>query len=101
MTDSRVPEHISLLMADKARSGNLRHIPAGAGDRRTMLDLVSNDYLSLGSRADAGEFDELKAKMCASHAMTSSASRLLSRRQGEYAELESLLETLYGRPLVS
>lgn len=103
MTRCRIPEAISRLMTRKAESGNLRHIPFCVGVKMSdvknqPLDLVSNDYLSLGARADNGEFDDLKESLARKCAFTSSASRLLSRRQDEYARLEDLLQTLYGRP---
>lgn len=60
------------------------------------VDMLSNDYLGLAARA--GEFSkefDLSGRMAA---MTSSASRLLSRRQNEITALEKKLEELYGRP---
>lgn len=103
MTPSRIPEAISQFMIRKAGSGNLRHIPARdevkmSNITHTPIDLVSNDYLSLAARADNGEFDDLRESLARKCAFTSSASRLLSRRQDEYACLEDMLHTLYGHP---
>lgn len=79
------------------REGNLRRIPAGDNPRSGITDLSSNDYLGLAS------MDGLQEEFFADEAvrripMTSSASRLLSASQDEYARLEQLLEDLYGRP---
>lgn len=78
--------------------GNLRAIPsvAAPGDAH-VTDLSSNDYLGLGARADLQEEFFSRAGVTRIP-MTSSASRLLAGRQDEYASLESLLTSLYGRP---
>lgn len=76
-------------------TGNYRSLPKGDGNG--AVDLSSNDYLGLATRHDLQEAffaDEASRRL----PMTSSASRLLASHQEEYASLESLLETLYGRP---
>lgn len=86
----------SQLLADLERAGNMRRIPSPnvAGD--CAVNLSSNDYLGLAERADLqAEFFSVEANRRVP--MTSSASRLLSSRQEEYASLERLLEELYGR----
>lgn len=83
-------------LEEKRASGNLRVIPGPGG--AAMIDLMSNDYLGLAARTDAGEFDALRSELSMRHPWTSAASRLLSRRQEEYAQLEETLQWLYGRP---
>lgn len=76
-------------------TGNYRSLPQGVGGG--AVDLSSNDYLGLATRHDLQEAffaDEANRRL----PMTSSASRLLAAHQEEYLSLESLLETLYGRP---
>lgn len=74
----------------------LRVIPEDASVIPGRVDLLSNDYLALASQE--GEMYETFAAMYPDAALSSSASRLLSRRQGYHRKLELLLETLYGRP---
>ena len=78
--------------------GNLRTIPpASTHGGAQIVDLSSNDYLGLGARTDLQE--EFYCRRGVTRIpMTSSASRLLAGRQEEYEALESLLESLYGRP---
>lgn len=78
-------------------SGNLRSIPADASEQGETADLSSNDYLGLGDRP------ELQVEFMADAVnrlapLTSSASRLLSAHQADYAGFETFLERLYGRP---
>ena len=76
------------------QSGNYRHIPMPE-DMGRYVDLSSNDYLGIASRADLqNEFFE----RCGSRipAMTSSASRLLAHNQDEYYALETTLSNLFG-----
>ncbi len=104
----RVPEIISQALEERRLTGNLRVIPSSSkidksifklkGEVKGMVDLVSNDYLGLGARMEQGEFDALRSELARRHSWTSSASRLLSRRQEEYGALEETLEGLYGRP---
>lgn len=77
--------------------GNFRRIPEESPAGAELVDLSSNDYLGLASRADLRErfFTDMARSPLP---MTSSASRLLSGRQREYNSLESLLAGLYGRP---
>lgn len=83
-------------LATLTASGNLRSIPPHRNGG-ALVDLSSNDYLGLAERPDLQElfFSEATRRAIP---MTSSASRLLSGRQLEYAALESLLAELYGRP---
>ncbi len=60
------------------------------------IDLLSNDYLGLGSEAEKYEA-EFRRRFPDAF-MTSSASRLLSRRNKYHNRLEKYLEELYGRP---
>lgn len=79
-----------------ASESRLRSIPAGSEAVNGRIDLLSNDYLALAAHAD--EFRQEFAERYGDAAMSSSASRLLSRQQGPHQELEALLERLYGRP---
>ncbi len=97
-SEIKVPSHITHVLEEKSRTGNLRHIPSGDIATMPRIDLVSNDYLSLAERADRGEFDALRERVAREYAFSSSASRLLSRRQRGYMELERLLGSLYDRP---
>ena len=60
-----------------------------------MLDLSSNDYLSLG--ASFREFTKEFTDRFPDAAFSSSASRLLSTRQNYHLRLEDMLQRLYGR----
>lgn len=77
--------------------GNFRVIPSELSAGGRVTDLSSNDYLGLGANPEiqAEFFADASNRLIP---MTSSASRLLSGRQREYDELESLLTSLYGRP---
>ncbi len=61
-----------------------------------MIDLSSNDYLSLG--ASFREFTKEFTDRFPDAAFSSSASRLLSTRQNYHLRLEDMLQRLYGRP---
>lgn len=69
----------------------LRRIPDPLGG----LDLISNDYMSLGARHS--EFIEEFNKRYGYPPMSASASRLLQRHQSEHNSLESFLNDLYGK----
>lgn len=69
----------------------LRSIPSGLNG----LDLISNDYMSLGSRYD--EFKEEFQERFGNSPMSASASRLLQRHQNEHHALETMLDNLYGK----
>ena len=84
----------SSTLSQLASSGNLRAVP-GADTPAGLVDLSSNDYLGLASRPELqAEFMEQAANRAIP--LSSSAARLLSGRQSEYASLESLLSELYG-----
>ena len=69
----------------------LRSIPEGLGG----LDLISNDYMSLGARHP--EFTVEFRDRFGSLPMSASASRLLQRDQTEHNALEHMLDGLYGK----
>lgn len=71
-----------------------RVIPTG--DVGNLIDLSSNDYMSLASNAEE-YFPEFLKRLRPEH-LTSSASRLLSSRQDISSAFENRLEELYGRP---
>lgn len=88
-------ERITETLAAIENEGRLRVVPQhrkGNG----QLDLCSNDYMGLASRATEWK-DEFRARF-PEVSMTSSASRLLSIEQDVYQMLESYLGKLYGRP---
>ena len=70
----------------------LRHIPE---ETSSLLDLVSNDYLGLAAKEK--EMQEEFFDLYPDLSFTSSASRLLSRRQKYHFLLEEELSSLYGR----
>ncbi|MDE6811483.1 MAG: 8-amino-7-oxononanoate synthase [Muribaculaceae bacterium] len=75
----------------------LRHIPESRIETdEEYIDLLSNDYLGLGSEAKRYE-DEFHHRF-PDASFTSSASRLLSRNNKYHNLLENKLEELYGRP---
>lgn len=71
----------------------LRSIPLGRPPH--LLDLSSNDYLSLAERS--GEFRDEFLSRFGELQFSSSASRLLSGRQRLHHELEDMLSHLYGK----
>lgn len=72
----------------------LREIPDGLGG----LDLISNDYMSLGARYS--EFCGTFGDRHGDTPMTASASRLLQRNQKEHRALEKMLSELYGKSIL-
>ncbi|MDE6669694.1 MAG: aminotransferase class I/II-fold pyridoxal phosphate-dependent enzyme [Muribaculaceae bacterium] len=85
---------LDILLTELAVENRCRAIPAQG--RPDMTDLCSNDYLGLGQRSD--EWHDEFLHRFPDAAMTSSASRLLSRRQHHHILLEDKLEKLYRRP---
>lgn len=81
-------EEILTTLQDEDR---LRSIPIGLDS----LDLISNDYMSLGSRHS--EFIKEFQERFGNLPMSASASRLLQRHQNEHNSLEGLLDELYGK----
>ncbi len=69
----------------------LRNIPGGLNG----LDLISNDYMSLGSKY--AEFIEEFQERFGTPPMSASASRLLQRHQNEHNSFERMLDELYGK----
>lgn len=90
---SRPDDDYTAILQRLASESRLRSIPddCPAG----CVDLTSNDYLGLGSRGT--EFDRELAERFPDATFTSSASRLLSRRQKHHRMLEDKLSDLYGR----
>lgn len=76
------------------REGRLRSIPQDGSEPR--IDLLSNDYLGLAAREK--DFHEEFFDRFGDAQFSSSASRLLSRRQKYHNMLEEMLSRLYGRP---
>lgn len=88
-------EKITDTLISLKSEGRLRYIPPHRKGNR-LLDLCSNDYMGLASRASEWK-EEFMARF-PNVSMTSSASRLLSIDQDIYQQLEIYLEKLYGRP---
>lgn len=81
---------------DKLKAENrLRQLPE---DAHGLIDLVSNDYLGLASREFSFREDFIKLYPDAS--FSSSASRLLSRKQKYHLLLEDLLKELYQKDVL-
>ncbi len=76
------------------QENRLRSIPEGLGG----LDLISNDYMSLGSR-HAEFIDEFRERH-GKAAKSASASRLLQKNQKEHKALENMLSNLYGKSIL-
>ncbi|MDE6480533.1 MAG: 8-amino-7-oxononanoate synthase [Muribaculaceae bacterium] len=72
----------------------LRDIPDGLGG----LDLISNDYMSLGAKYS--KFSRIFFDRYGETPMTASASRLLQRNQKEHKDLEKMLSGLYGKSIL-
>lgn len=88
---------ISKELATLAEQGNFRRIPLPHSV--SGADFSSNDYLGIGAdTALQQEFIESLSGNIPS--LTSSASRLLAQSQDEYYRLESVLEELYGNPVL-
>lgn len=87
-------QDIAEILKTLQEENRLRRIPGEYhGD---ALDLLSNDYLGLGQRE--AEFHEEFLTRFGDASFTSSASRLLSRKQKYHVLLENKLEELYGKP---
>ncbi len=87
-------KELNILLSDLAAEDRCRTLPAQG--QMGMVDLCSNDYLGLGQRAE--EWREEFQQRFPDASMTSSASRLLSRRQYHHHLLEDKFENLYRRP---
>lgn len=85
---------ITEILSSLEKEHRLRHIPEIP--ESGIIDLSSNDYLSLGSRCE--EFREEFLDRFSDAAFSSSASRLLSLKQKHHNALEEYLESLYGKP---
>ena len=84
------------ILSHLQKENRLRSIPLPDPDAFKRLDLVSNDYLGLAQEADKykAEFFQRFPDVD----FSSSASRLLSRKNDYHLQLEMLLEKLYRRP---
>lgn len=80
-----------------SEEGRLRAIPEDYSDSG-ILDMTSNDYLGLGKHWQ--EFTEDFYRQFPEASFSSSASRLLSRRQSYHIRLEQLLSELYGKEVL-
>ena len=87
---------ITDILSSLEEEHRLRHIPEMP--ETDIIDLSSNDYLSLGSRCD--EFREEFFDRFPDAAFSSSASRLLSLKQKYHNALEEYLESLYGKQVL-
>lgn len=85
---------ITEILSSLEKEHRLRHIPEIP--ETGIIDLSSNDYLSLGTRCN--EFREEFLDRFSDVAFSSSASRLLSLKQKHHNALEEYLESLYGKP---
>lgn len=83
-------------LAALKEQNNFRKIPYGSDI--AVADFSSNDYLGIG--ADESFQKDFIQSLSNIPLLTSSASRLLAHNQNEYFELESLLESLYGLPVL-
>ena len=81
------------ILSSLEQEHRLRRIPSEP--ETDMIDLSSNDYLSLGSRC--ADFREEFLDRFPDAAFSSSASRLLSLRQKYHLALEEYLGSLYGK----
>ena len=82
------------ILNELKEENRLRRIPQGLGG----LDLISNDYMSLGARHS--EFSQEFHERFGDAPMSASASRLLQRHQNEHNSLERMLERLYGKKIL-
>lgn len=82
------------ILSSLAEENRLRTIPSGLEG----LDLISNDYMSLGARYSA--FLEEYMNRYADAPMSASASRLLQKHQNEHNALEKRLSELYGKSIL-
>ncbi|MDE6792740.1 MAG: 8-amino-7-oxononanoate synthase [Muribaculaceae bacterium] len=84
----------SEILQDFAEEKRLRRLPEELAPG--LIDLSSNDYMSLGEHCKELIPEFMERFPDAS--FSSSASRLLSSKQKYHKKLESLLESLYGKP---
>lgn len=84
------------ILSHLQKENRLRSIPLPDPDAFKRLDLVSNDYLGLAQEADKYKTEFFRRFPDAD--FSSSASRLLSRKNDYHLQLEMLLEKLYRRP---
>lgn len=82
------------ILSSLAEENRLRTLPIGLEG----LDLISNDYMSLGARYS--EFLEEFLDRYAETPMSASASRLLQKHQNEHNSLEKMLSSLYEKSIL-
>ena len=82
------------ILSSLAEENRLRTLPSGLEG----LDLISNDYMSLGARYS--EFLEEYQDRFADAQMSASASRLLQKHQNEHNALERMLSSLYDKSIL-
>ena len=82
------------ILSSLAEENRLRTLPSGLEG----LDLISNDYMSLGARYS--EFLEEYPDRFADAQMSASASRLLQKHQNEHNALERMLSSLYDKSIL-
>ncbi len=87
-----IEETINGRLESLRETGSLRKIPQ---PDPSSIDFTSNDYLGLAQR-QVEYFDEFRS-LPGSRDFTSSASRLLARRQDTYADFEEYVGSLYGK----
>ena len=85
-----MPENELRRLADEHR---LRRLPEEREGK--LVDLCSNDYLGLATRAD--EYKEEYLERWGDAPMSASASRLLASRQKHHLAYENFLSSLYGK----
>ena len=68
----------------------LRNLPADRSEEGRIIDLCSNDYMGVAQISERWREDFMSAHR--STPFTSSASRLLAKREKEYYDFEAYLE---------
>ena len=82
------------ILSSLTEENRLRTIPSGLGG----IDLISNDYMSLGARYS--EFLSEFSDNYGNAPMSASASRLLQRYQKDHLALETMLSDLYYKNIL-
>ena len=77
------------------RENRLRNLPTDRSEDGRIIDLCSNDYMGMAQISERWREDFMSAHR--STPFTSSASRLLAKREKEYYDFEAYLEQEYGK----
>lgn len=85
------------ILRDYEHESRLRSIPGERGDESNK-DFVTNDYLGLGAKE--GDFRGEFQRRYGEASFTTSASRLLARKQRCHGALESHLKSRYGKEVL-